>query len=117
MSIAEPDRQTEIADQLADHARALAVSTREFPHRSDTYQLLGELAATVSALSQVCSQLGAFHAGAQDDVDHDGEDADGNGQSARDAATSLAEAHEALTVAGAAIDRAHTANSHLRWAR
>ena len=115
MPIADPDRQTEIADQLTDHARALATSTRQFPRRSDTYRLLGDLSATVSALEQVCSQLGAFHAGAQAGVDYDGEDADGNGQSAREAATSLAGAHEALTAAGAAIDRAHTANSHLRW--
>lgn len=115
MSIEEPHRQAEIADTLYDHAHALATSTREFPCRGDTYRLLGNLSVTVLALGQVCSQLGAFHAGAQDGIEYAGEDALGSGQSARGAAISLAEAHEALVAAGMAIDRAHAATSHIRW--
>lgn len=116
MTVAEPDRQAEIANQLSAQARALSVSTREFPHRSDTYRLLGDLNATVSALAQVCSQLGAFHAGAQDGVEYVGEDGGGSGQSAREGAIKLAEAHEALAAAGEALGQAHVANSHIRWA-
>lgn len=116
MAIAEPNRQVEIADQLSAQARTLSVSTREFPHGSHTYQLLGDLSVTVSALGQVCSQLGAFHAGAQEGVEYAGEDDGGSGQSAREAAVKLAEAHEALAAASKALGQAHAANSHIRWA-
>lgn len=115
MTIAEPSRQIEFTNQLRDQAHTLAASTREVPHRGDTYQLLGDLRDTISGMKQVVSHLGAFHADARDGIDYDGEDGTGSGQSAREAADSLNQATAALAAVGKALNQAHAANSHIRW--
>ncbi|MFI8696022.1 hypothetical protein [Dietzia maris] len=115
MSMNEPDRQVEIGDALFRGARALAVSTRQFPHRSDTYRLIGVLSGSIADLAQVCRQLGAFHADARDGQDYDGEDPGGSGRSAQEAAAALKQAATALAAAEKAVAQAHSANSHIRW--
>lgn len=115
MAMNEPDRQAEISDELCRHARSLVTSTRQFPHPSDTYRLLGSLRDGTAALTQVCRQLGAFHASARDGHDYDGEDPDGSGQSTQQAAAALKQAATALAAAETALAQAHAANSHIRW--
>lgn len=115
MAINEEHRQTEVAAELEEAARTLAHSTLTVPRPSDSYTLLGELHAATDHLAQVCQQLAAWHAHAEDGTHHDGEDARGDGTGAQAAAGQLRQAASALSDATQAIMAAHAANGVVRW--
>lgn len=116
MSNNEQHRQVEVARELEASARTLAHSTREVPNPADSYELLGELSATVEHLEQVCLQLGRWHSQVQDGVHYDGEDERGDGATgAASSASDLARAARYLTSAAQQIQAAHAANGVVRW--
>lgn len=116
MAVNEETRQLKIAAELQEHARTLAHSTRRVPNPSDSYELLGELRATVDDLEQVCRQLGAWHAGVIDGEHYQGEDERGDGGTGTVAAAAgLDRAATALAAASDALSEAHSANGVIRW--
>lgn len=116
MSINEEHRQLGVAAQLAEASRTLAHSTRDVPAPADSYDLLGELVATVDSLEQVCRQLGSWHANVVDGVHYRGEDERGDGATGTvTAAAELQRAAAALDAASTALRTAHDANGVVRW--
>lgn len=116
MSNNEERRQVQVAKDLEALARTLAHSTRDVPAPLDSYTLLGELAATIDDLEQVCRQLSAWHARAVDGKHYAGEDARGDGATGTvTAAAELERAAGALDTASRALRDAHSANSVVRW--
>lgn len=116
MSINEEHRQVEVAAQVEELTRTLAHSTRTVPNPPDSYQLLGEVGATVDHLGQVCGQLAVWHGEPTTESRiFSGDDALVMLASASEAAVALAEAQQALHVASAALSRAHAANGAVRW--
>jgi hypothetical protein len=120
MSDNEHGRQAEIADQLAEVARALAHATRAIPRPSDSYELLGALVDAQAALGQVYAQLEAWHGAAQDGRQYDGENERGiPGQPAAGAGGSAAVSLRAATAHAMAtanlVLKAYNANGVVRW--
>lgn len=116
MSSNEQHRQLEVARELEASARTLAHSTRDVPSPADSYELLGELSATVDHLEQVCLQLGRWHSHVQDGVHYDGEDERGDGATGTvTSASDLARAARSLTTATQHLQAAHAANGVVRW--
>lgn len=111
MAMNEDYRQTQIAREVEQSARTLAHSTRDVPTPSDSYELLGELGATVDHLEQVCRQLSRWHATARSAGHFQSEDA----PHAAEAAAKLESASAALATASAALMRAHADNGAVRW--
>lgn len=116
MSINEEHRQVEVAAQLSAQARTLAHSTRNVPSPRDSYDLLGELVATVGDLEQVCRQLSSWHTSVVDGVHYQGEDDRGDGATGTVVtAAELTRAAAALDAAAVALRTAHSANGVVRW--
>lgn len=112
----EQHRQVEVARDLSAQARTLAHSTRDVPAPFDSYTLLGELAATVDDLEQVCRQLGGWHSRVVDGTHYVGEDSRGDGATGTvTAAAELERAAAALSTAAEALRAAHSANGVVRW--
>ncbi len=116
MAVNEEQRQRAIAAELAEVARTLAHSTRDVPVPSESYNMLGELTATLADLEQVCRQLAAWHERVIDGVHYEGEDSHGDGATGTvTAAAELERAATALASAEAALRQAHSANGVVRW--
>lgn len=116
MAVNEQHRQVEVARDLEALAKTLAHSTRDVPAPFDSYTLLGELAATVDHIEQVCRQLAAWHASVVDGTHYAGEDERGDGATGTvTAAAELERAAAALDTASAAVRAAHSANGVVRW--
>lgn len=116
MAINDETRQVQIVAELEELARTLAHSTRRVPVPSDSYQLLGELRATIDDLEQVCQQLGAWHSRVIDGEHYQGEDDRGDGGTGTvTAAAGLNRAATSLAAASAALSEAHSANGVIRW--
>lgn len=116
MAINEEHRQLQIAAELSELTRAMAHSTRTVPAPSDSYELLGDLAATVGHLEQVCRQLSSWHGRVVDGVHYEGEDDRGDGATGTvTAAAELERAAAALGEASIALATAHSANGVVRW--
>ena len=78
--------------------------------------MLGELAATLADLEQVCLQLAAWHERVVVGVHYEGEDSRGDGATGTvTAAAELERAATALASAEAALRQAHSANGVVRW--
>lgn len=116
MASNEQHRQVEAARELEAAARTLAHSTRTVPSPADSYDLLGELGATIDHLEQVCTQLGRWHSKALDGVHYEGEDERGDGATGTlSSASDLARAARYLTSAAQQVHAAHSANGVVRW--
>lgn len=116
MAVNEEQRQVAIAGDLEARARTLAHSTRDVPSPGDSYELLGELTATLDHLEQVCRQLAGWHTRVVDGTHYAGEDAEGDGATGTvTAAAELERAAAALDTAAAAMRAAHSANGVVRW--
>ncbi|MGC5224491.1 hypothetical protein ACPW96_18150 [Micromonospora sp. DT81.3] len=116
MAINEEHRQAQIATELSELTRTMAHSTRTVPVPSDSYDILGDLAASVGHLEQVCRQLSSWHVHVVDGVHYQGEDDRGDGATETvTAAAALARAAAALGEASAALGTAHSANGVVRW--
>jgi uncharacterized protein RhaS with RHS repeats len=115
MTVNEESRQLEVAAEVEAAATTLAHSTRTVPSPSDSYRLVGELAATLDSLEQVCRQLSQWHNDAEDGQEYDGQDTDEFGKAAAFVGTKLTTAAEALGEAGRAVQSAHSANGAIRW--
>ncbi|SIS23104.1 hypothetical protein [Williamsia sterculiae] len=116
MATNEQHRQVQVAQELSDHARTLAHSTRDVPSPSDSYRLLGELNDTITALEQVCRQLARWHAGVIDGIHYDGQYAlGGDATGTITAAGEIHNAAAALHTASDALSAAHAANGVVRW--
>lgn len=120
MAINEEGRQTEIADELAEVAQALAHSTRTVPRPSDSYALLGALQVAQDSLAQVYAQLATWHGAVVDGTHYNGED--GRGMSGVPAAGPDGQVSGLLKMAAASaaesaalVRRAHSANGVVRW--
>ena len=120
MSVNEEGRQREIADELAEVARTLAHSTRTVPHPSDSYELLASLRSAQDSLTQVYTQLAAWHGAAVDGTHYNGED--GHGIPGLPAAGTFGQATALLNMAADSaakaadlVDKAQSANAVVRW--
>lgn len=119
MAVNEEQRQVAIAAELSEAARALAHSTRQIPRPSDSYALLGELAAAQRSLAQVYEQLATWHSEVQHGVHHDGEDPSGGSYGAGGATVRvgslLGEAAQRAGLAEDSLREAHSVNGVIRW--
>jgi len=116
MAINEDYRQLEIVQELEAQARTLVHSTRTVPNPPDSYDMLAELGAALSALEQVARQLGRWHREVIDGDHYQGEDERGDGATGTiEAAAALDRAATALHAASAAVSDAHSANGVVRW--
>lgn len=116
MAINEDYRQFEIVQELEAQARMLAHSTRTIPNPPDSYDLLGELGASLRTLEQVARQMGQWHSEVIDGEHYQGEDERGDGATGTiAAAAALDRAAAALDAASTAVNAAHSANGVVRW--
>lgn len=116
MAVNEEQRQRAVAAELSEVARTLAHSTRDVPVPSESYNILGELTATLADLEQVCRQLAVWHERVIDGVHYAGEDERGDGATGTvTAAAELERAATALASAATALRGAHSANGVVRW--
>src|SRR5690625_4671046 len=116
MAINEQYRQLEIVQELEAQARALAHSTRAIPNPPDSYDMLAELGAALSAIEQVAQQIGWWHREVVDGEHYQGEDERGDGATSTiAAAAALDRAAAALHAASTAVSDAHSANGVVRW--
>lgn len=114
MAINEETKQLSIAVELETLTRTLVHSTRTVSNPQDSYSLLGELRASVEHLAQVCEQFANWHKRTVDGTHYAGEDGERN-DSAYRAGCDLMDTANALGVASAALERAHSKSAVVRW--
>lgn len=114
MSINEEHRQIAVAEAMTQQAQTLARSTRAVPIPAESYQLIGELRATIDHLAQVSRQLSTWYETVPDSgmVAADSEEAN---RDAQEVASSLMQVAWSLDGIDATLSRAHSASSAIRW--
>ena len=119
MSVNDEGRQNDIADELAEVARALVLATRTVPHPSDSYELLASLRSAQLSLAQVYAQLGAWHEEVVGGKHYNGEDSLVTGQPATGSLEQATEWLEKATASAAQahfqLGGAHASNGVVRW--
>jgi hypothetical protein len=113
----EKSSQVRIAETVQAAARDVAQSAVEISRPSDSYILLGILAAAQDELTQAYDLLATWHGQVVQGVHHSGEGAGGDPENPGwvGAERALREAAGTSATTADALRRAHSANGVARW--